>query len=84
MKKFTLFFMLIFTPFLMFSSAGRYIRFEQIIPEFKRESVTTVSSILQDREDLPLLEERNMKRQLGKQYEQYSLKTPFLFPLWEN
>jgi len=42
--------MLLFTPFLMFSSVGRYIRFEQIIPEFKRESVTNVSSILQDRE----------------------------------
>jgi len=28
-----------------------------------------------------LLEERNMKKQLGKQYEIYSTKTPFLFPL---
>jgi len=28
-----------------------------------------------------LLEERNMKKQLGKQYEIYSKKTPFLFPL---
>jgi ligand-binding sensor domain-containing protein len=50
MKKFTLFFILIFAPFLMFSSVGKYIRFEQIILEFNRESVTAVSSILQDRE----------------------------------
>jgi HEAT repeat protein/protein-S-isoprenylcysteine O-methyltransferase Ste14 len=28
-----------------------------------------------------LLEERNMKKQLGEQYEIYSRKTPFLFPL---
>lgn len=42
--------MLLFTPFLMFSSVGRYIRFEPIIPKFERESVTAVSSILQDRE----------------------------------
>lgn len=28
-----------------------------------------------------LLEERKMKKQLGEQYAQYSLKTPFLFPL---
>jgi len=30
---------------------------------------------------IALLEERNMKRQLGEQYEIYSKKTPFLFPL---
>lgn len=28
-----------------------------------------------------LLEERKMKKQLGKQYEKYSMKTPFFFPL---
>lgn len=28
-----------------------------------------------------LLEERKMKKQLGNQYEKYSMKTPFLFPL---
>jgi len=30
---------------------------------------------------IALLEERKMKKQLGKQYEKYSRRTPFLFPL---
>jgi len=50
MKKICFFFLFIFTPFLMFPSVGRNIRFEHILPDFNKESIPAVSSILQDRE----------------------------------
>ena len=44
------FILIILFPLLLFPSDGRYIRFDNILPEYEGKSITGVSSIIQDKE----------------------------------